>query len=114
MRGTGSEAGVFVADVSREDQVLQLESDVSSRMGKISILINNAGVNVRKPITELTLEDWRLVSDTNLTGAFLMCRLSCPHERPVWPHPQHDVDDESHLASRPRRLLRNKGGIARD
>jgi NAD(P)-dependent dehydrogenase (short-subunit alcohol dehydrogenase family) len=79
VRAKGSDADVFPADVTREDEVLQLEKDVSGRMGKVAILINNAGVNVRKPITELTLDDWRLVTDTNLTSAFLMCRSFVPH-----------------------------------
>jgi NAD(P)-dependent dehydrogenase (short-subunit alcohol dehydrogenase family) len=79
VREAGSEAGVFLADVTQEDEVLRLDRDVTARMGKISILINNAGVNVRKPITELTLDDWRLVNDTNLTSAFLMCRSFIPH-----------------------------------
>ena len=57
----------------------QLEKDVTAKMGKIQILINNAGVNVRKTITEFTLEDWNLVMTTNLTGAFLMCRAFVPH-----------------------------------
>jgi NAD(P)-dependent dehydrogenase (short-subunit alcohol dehydrogenase family) len=79
VRAKGAEAGVFPADVTKEDEVRKLDRDVSSHMGKVSILINNAGVNVRKPITELTLDDWRLVTDTNLTSAFLMCRAFVPH-----------------------------------
>lgn len=79
VRAEGAEARVFIADVTRENEVLQLEREVSAQMGKISILINNAGVNVRKPITDLTLDDWRLVTDTNLTSPFLMCRSFVPH-----------------------------------
>jgi NAD(P)-dependent dehydrogenase (short-subunit alcohol dehydrogenase family) len=75
----GAEAEVFQADVTNEEQVAQLEKAVIGRFGKLQILINNAGVNVRKPVTEFTLAEWRYVLDTNLTGAFLMCRAFVPH-----------------------------------
>jgi NAD(P)-dependent dehydrogenase (short-subunit alcohol dehydrogenase family) len=79
IRNSGGEAEVFRADVCDEAQVLQLERDIDSKMGKVSILINNAGVNVRKSITDFTLEEWRHVTDTNLTAVFLMCRSFVPH-----------------------------------
>jgi NAD(P)-dependent dehydrogenase (short-subunit alcohol dehydrogenase family) len=75
----GSRADVFAADITKEDQVLQLESDVSAKVGKVQILINNAGTNLRKNITDFTLEEWRGVQDTNLTSVFLMCRSFVPH-----------------------------------
>lgn len=79
VRQAGSTAEVFRADVSDEAQVVQLERDVTQRMGKISILINNAGVNVRKNITDFTLDEWNYVIGTNLTAVFLMCRSFVPH-----------------------------------
>ncbi len=78
-RRLGAEAEVFGADVTEEEQVRQLERDVIARFGTLHILINNAGINVRKPITEFTLAEWRQVVDTNLTAAFLLCRAFIPH-----------------------------------
>lgn len=75
----GSEALVFPADVSDESQVLKLERDVVGKFGKVHILINNAGMNLRKPLVEFTLEEWQLVLNTNLTSVFLMCRSFVPH-----------------------------------
>jgi NAD(P)-dependent dehydrogenase (short-subunit alcohol dehydrogenase family) len=75
----GSHADVFAADITREDQVLSLESEVSAKVGKVQILINNAGTNLRKNITDFTLDEWRGVQDTNLTSVFLMCRSFVPH-----------------------------------
>jgi NAD(P)-dependent dehydrogenase (short-subunit alcohol dehydrogenase family) len=75
----GSTADVFAADITKEDQVLQLESDVSAKVGKVQILINNAGTNLRKNITDFTLDEWRGVQDTNVTSVFLMCRSFVPH-----------------------------------
>jgi len=76
--GTGGDAAVFPADITSEEQVRALERDVLARFGQVNILVNNAGINVRKPVDEFTLADWRLVMDTNVTGAFLMCRSFVP------------------------------------
>jgi NAD(P)-dependent dehydrogenase (short-subunit alcohol dehydrogenase family) len=78
VKDAGGEARVFQADVSQEDQVRKLERDVLGAFGKVHILINNAGINIRKPLVEFTLEEWRRVLDTNLTSVFLMCRSFIP------------------------------------
>ncbi len=79
IRERGAEAQVFPADVSREDHVARLEQEVQAALGRVHILINNAGINIRKPITDFTLEEWNRVMDTNVTSAFLMCRAFVPH-----------------------------------
>src|SRR6478752_3199939 len=79
VRALGAEADVYKADVTSEEQVLQLEKDVAAKSGKVQILINNAGVNIRKPVTDFTLDEWNTVLDTNLTSVFLMCRSFVPH-----------------------------------
>ncbi|MFN7993173.1 MAG: SDR family NAD(P)-dependent oxidoreductase [Bryobacteraceae bacterium] len=76
---TGSGAQIFPVDLTSEEGVRQLEKDVTLEFGKVHILINNAGINIRKPITEFALEEWRRVIDTNLTSTFLMCRSFVPH-----------------------------------
>ncbi|MGD1069496.1 MAG: SDR family NAD(P)-dependent oxidoreductase [Bryobacteraceae bacterium] len=76
---TGGQADVFPADITKEDQVLQLEADVRSKIGPVQILINNAGTNLRRDISDFTLAEWRGVQDTNVTSAFLMCRAFVPH-----------------------------------
>jgi NAD(P)-dependent dehydrogenase (short-subunit alcohol dehydrogenase family) len=72
---------IFVADVRQESQVFRLENEVAARFGKIHILINNAGINIRKNLTDFTLDEWQSVIDTNLTSVFLMCRAFVPHMR---------------------------------
>ena len=79
IQAAGGVAAVFPADVASEEQVLQTESRVRARLGKVSILINNAGLNVRKSVTDLTPEDWRRVIETNVSSAFLLCRSFVPH-----------------------------------
>jgi NAD(P)-dependent dehydrogenase (short-subunit alcohol dehydrogenase family) len=78
---TGSGAQVFQADVTSEEQVLRLEKEVAETFGRVQILVNNAGINIRKQLTEFTLDEWRRVVDTSLTSTFLMCRAFVPHMR---------------------------------
>jgi NAD(P)-dependent dehydrogenase (short-subunit alcohol dehydrogenase family) len=78
IRGNGGDAHAFAADVTQEDRVRELEQSVTQRFGRISILINNAGMNLRKPITDFSLDEWRTVIDTNVTSTFLMCRAFVP------------------------------------
>lgn len=75
----GAECGVFLADVSQEDSVRAVEAKIIERFGTCHILINNAGINLRKNITDFTLEEWNRVMDSNLTSVFLMCRSFVPH-----------------------------------
>ena len=79
VKEAGGDARVFQADVSNEEQVRKLERDVAGAFGKVHILINNAGINIRKPIVEFTLEEWHRVLNTNLTSVFLMSRSFIPH-----------------------------------
>jgi NAD(P)-dependent dehydrogenase (short-subunit alcohol dehydrogenase family) len=74
-------ADVFTADVSREADVRALERAVTTKFPKVHILINNAGINIRKNVTDFTYEEWTSVLNTNLVGAFLMCRSFIPYMR---------------------------------
>ena len=79
VRRFGVQAEVFSADIADEPKVLQLERDVISKLGPVDILINNAGIAVRKLCVDLTLAEWMGVLNTNLTSAFLLCRSFVPH-----------------------------------
>jgi NAD(P)-dependent dehydrogenase (short-subunit alcohol dehydrogenase family) len=74
----GMAAECLVCDVTVEDQVAEVRDRIRERFGRVHILVNNAGTNVRKAITEFTLAEWRQVLDTSLTGAFLLCRALIP------------------------------------
>jgi NAD(P)-dependent dehydrogenase (short-subunit alcohol dehydrogenase family) len=80
-RGHGVRAETFIADVTREQDVLNLERKVIETFSTIHILINNAGINIRKNVTDFTLQEWEQVIGTNLTGAFLACRSFVRHMR---------------------------------
>lgn len=66
-------------DVAREGQVQAVMRRTVERFGRIDNLINNAGIARNRPISELTLEEWQRVLDTNLTGAFLCAKYAAPY-----------------------------------
>ena len=78
IEAAGAQAACFKTDVTDEAAVAKLGEDVIARFGGVDILINNAGINIRKPVHEFTLEEWRLVNDTNVTSVFLLCRALVP------------------------------------
>lgn len=66
-------------DVSEEDDVRRAVDAALERFGRLDLLVNNAGIMVRKPVTELSLEEWNRVVGVNLTGHFLCARQAAPH-----------------------------------
>ncbi|WOL01993.1 tropinone reductase [Canna indica] len=73
-RVTGS-----VCDVSVREQRDRLIREVSSTFdGKLNILVNNAGTNVRKPTVEFSAEEFSLIMTTNLESAYHLCQLAHP------------------------------------
>ncbi len=75
LTGHESQGLVVPTDVTREDSVERLFERALEEFGRIDVLFNNAGVfGTSAPLEEMSLEQWRLVIDTNLTGAFLCAR----------------------------------------
>lgn len=62
------------ADVSQEDQVIDMFAKMKSEFGAVDILVSNAGLQADAPLEEMTLAKWNLVLSVNLTGQFLCCR----------------------------------------
>ncbi len=63
-----------VCDVADEAAVGALIAEVTAREGRLDALVCNAGINIRKPIAQLSLAEWSRVIDTNLTSTFLLTR----------------------------------------
>lgn len=62
------------ADVGNEADVTRLVTDTVNQLGGLDLLVNNAGIEKKIPLLEMTLQDWHAVLQTNLTGAFLCMR----------------------------------------
>ncbi|WP_299468193.1 3-oxoacyl-ACP reductase family protein [uncultured Gimesia sp.] len=75
----GTRAIGIQADVTNAEQVAAMTDRAISEFGKIDILINNAGINIRGPIDELTLEEFQLVQNVNVTGPWLCAKSVVPH-----------------------------------
>jgi NAD(P)-dependent dehydrogenase (short-subunit alcohol dehydrogenase family) len=63
-----------VCDVTDETRVEAL----FRRLGRVDVLVNNAGASTSAPLAQTTLEDWRLLFEVNATGAFLCTRAALP------------------------------------
>jgi len=74
----GGRALVAPADVSDEASVDRCAKAVLDAFGKVDILFNNAGTSSPKAFLDYTLDDWKAIIETNLTGAFLCARAFVP------------------------------------
>ncbi|MGW4975699.1 SDR family oxidoreductase [Streptomyces mirabilis] len=74
IEGFGVRAYAHEADVSQEDQVVDMVSRMVEEFGTIDIMVANAGLQRDAPATEMTMAQWQKVLDVNLTGQFLCAR----------------------------------------
>ncbi len=69
----------IAADVSVPADVRAMVSQVKETHGRIDVLINSAGINIRGSIDEVSYEDFQQVQKTNVDGTWLCCREVIPH-----------------------------------
>jgi gluconate 5-dehydrogenase len=67
-----------ICDVTSEESVKETVRQTVERFGKIDILINSAGINIRGAIEDLSLEDFNKVQQVNVTGSWLVCKEVVP------------------------------------
>jgi 2-deoxy-D-gluconate 3-dehydrogenase len=79
LRSLGTPAEFVALDVLDEVSCRQAIQNAVERFGRLDILVNNAGTTVRKQPEDLTAQDWHLVMNTNLTGAFHCSQAAYPH-----------------------------------
>jgi NAD(P)-dependent dehydrogenase (short-subunit alcohol dehydrogenase family) len=72
----GVEHLVLPVDITDEAAVVAAFGAVESRYGRIDVLVNNAGIAIRRPAVELAIADWQKVIDVNLTALFLCSRTA--------------------------------------
>ena len=79
--GRGGVAIAAKADVSQAAEVSRLVETVSRELGRVDVLVNNAGINPSKPLDQLTEDDWNRVIAINLSSAFLVSQAVLPGMR---------------------------------
>ncbi|MDQ6813722.1 MAG: glucose 1-dehydrogenase [Bacteroidota bacterium] len=69
----------FAADITSIEQTEAMMATALDNFGKVDILINSAGINIRGAINEITPEEFKKVMEVNVTGTWLCCRAVAPH-----------------------------------
>ena len=74
VQALGAEVLDAPGDVSSEAHVAELGRRVGEQLGRVDVLVNNAGISLIAPAEETTADQWRRVLDVNLTGPFLLAQ----------------------------------------
>lgn len=75
----GGRATSFVTDVSQESEVIRLVHSTVERLGRLDIVVNNAGIGIFGPLADTTTEQWDRIMAVNARGPFLLCREAIPY-----------------------------------
>lgn len=74
IRQGGCRVACLTLDVRDESSIVRMADEAHGAFGKIDVLVNNAGCNIRKPALDVTWDDWNAVLDTNLRGTFFVAQ----------------------------------------
>jgi NAD(P)-dependent dehydrogenase (short-subunit alcohol dehydrogenase family) len=78
LEGTGRRGIFVVADMSRRDEARRLAATALEKMGRVDVLINNAGTNTPQPVDEIKDEDWDRILEINLNSIMVLTRALVP------------------------------------
>ena len=78
LQALGAEAIAVSGDVNDAAAVKRMVAEAVKAFGGLDILVANAGINIRKPPQDYTLEEWHRIMDTNLTSVFACCQAAYP------------------------------------
>jgi 2-dehydro-3-deoxy-D-gluconate 5-dehydrogenase len=78
LEALGAKAVALTVDVTDEASCRAMVDQTAARFGRLDVLVNNAGTNLRKQPEEYSLEEWRMILETNLTSAFMCSQAAYP------------------------------------
>ncbi len=78
IKGTGGSAFFEPIDGTKEEDWQRVIADVRTKTDRIDVLVNNAGINIRKPIEEMSYEEWMTMMGVNVGGVFLGIKYVLP------------------------------------
>jgi 2-deoxy-D-gluconate 3-dehydrogenase len=78
LEALGAKADFIPVDLASPQSCRTAITETVARYSRLDILVNNAGMSIRKPPETYTIEEWRQVIETNLTGAFALCQAVHP------------------------------------
>ena len=81
IRSHGGRAIAVTCDVTAEEEVEETFAGIAKEFGGIDVLVNNAGMAIRKPATEVQISEWQQVIELNLTALFICSRVAARHMR---------------------------------
>jgi 3-oxoacyl-[acyl-carrier protein] reductase len=76
LRAAGAEVDGLTADIGVPEEAIRLVDQAARSFGRLDILVNNAGIWQRRPVLEITLDEWQRMLAVNLTGAFLCAQAA--------------------------------------
>ena len=74
IKALGRRCVSLALDVRDQESIEKMAADAEAAFGQIHILVNNAGMNIRKPALEVSWSDWNQILDTNLRGTFFVAQ----------------------------------------
>ena len=76
---TGSQTLALAADVTQAEEVEALIRETLAAFGRIDVVVNNAGMNLRKPLADVSDDEWDAMQNLLLRAPFLCCRAVAPY-----------------------------------
>lgn len=81
IESSGGKAYFCPSDITSESDWKKAVDFAVEKTGKLDVLINNAGINIRKPVEVMTIEEWMTMMKVNTGGVFLGCKYAIPQMR---------------------------------